>query len=58
MSNPALNDCWILSSFPAYDFLQYELAKCHKISQMTVKIIVVNIEYMEATEMQPRTDYL
>lgn len=42
---------------PAYDFLQYELAKCHKISQMTVKIIVINIEYMAATEMQPRTDY-
>lgn len=40
---------------PAYDFLQYGLRKCHKISQMTVEIIIINIEYMEATEMQPRT---
>lgn len=32
--------------------------KCHKISQMTVKIIVINIEYVEATEIQPQTDYL
>lgn len=42
---------------PAYDFFQYGLTKCHKISQMTVKIIVINIEHMEATATQPWTDY-
>lgn len=42
---------------PAYDFLQYDLTKCHKASQMTVKIIIINIKYTDATEMQPRTAY-
>lgn len=42
---------------PAYDFLQYNLTKRHKISQVTVKIIVRNIKYMEATETRPQTDY-
>lgn len=43
---------------PSYDFLQYDLMKCHKISQMTVKIIFMNIEYMEAAEAEPQSDYL
>lgn len=43
---------------PSYDFLQYDLTKCHKISQMTVKIIFMNIEYMEEAEVEPQSDYL